>query len=106
MRKLIRVVLTTGGSLALFAGVGWLGLQVKPKPFLPSRQDTQQDSSTAELPPPPTRAGRKEPGGHRGRAALQDPDRRGLGQRRVQLLRARVVPYALRSLLRYSQARV
>src|SRR5215218_1576228 len=51
MRKLIRVVLTTVGSLALFAGVGWLGLQVKPKPFLPSRQNTQQDSSTAELPP-------------------------------------------------------
>jgi hypothetical protein len=51
MRKLIRVVLTTVGSLALLAGVGWLGLQVKPKPFLPSRQNTQQDSSTAELPP-------------------------------------------------------
>src|SRR5215211_1526463 len=51
MRKLIRVVLTTVGSLALLAGVGWLGLQVKPKPILPSRQNTQQDSSTAELPP-------------------------------------------------------
>src|SRR5215208_1505235 len=50
MRKLIRVVLTTVGSLALFAGVGWLGLQVKPKPFLPSRKNTQEDLDTAEIP--------------------------------------------------------
>jgi hypothetical protein len=49
MRKLVRVVLTVVGLLALLAGVGWAGLQVKPKPIPPHPEKTR-DEGTVELP--------------------------------------------------------
>lgn len=49
MRKAARMVLAAAGSLALLVGVGWLGLQVKPKPFPPHPERTPE-LNTTELP--------------------------------------------------------
>ena len=49
MRKLTRAALTVVGLLTLLAGVGWGGMQVKPKPFPPHAEKTR-DEGTVELP--------------------------------------------------------
>jgi hypothetical protein len=49
MRKLTKAALSALGLLALLVSVGWLGLQVKPKPFPPPPQKTR-DEGTVELP--------------------------------------------------------
>jgi hypothetical protein len=50
MRKgLTKTILATGSSLALVAGIGWLGLRVKPAPF-PTHPERTPELSTAHLP--------------------------------------------------------
>ncbi|MEJ7842077.1 MAG: hypothetical protein WKF95_09945 [Rubrobacter sp.] len=55
MRKLTKATLTVVGLLALLAGVGWGGLQVKPKPFPPHPERTSNQGTVelhADLPEP------------------------------------------------------
>ena len=49
MRKSTRVALTVAGLLAVLGGVGWGGLQVKPRPFPPHPERTR-DLGTVTLP--------------------------------------------------------
>ena len=55
MRKLTRAALTVLGLLTLLAGVGWGGLQVKPKPFPPHPERTSNQGTVGlpvDLPEP------------------------------------------------------
>jgi len=45
-----KITVIAAGSAALLAGIGWLGLRVKPQPFPPHPQGTRE-LGTAELPP-------------------------------------------------------
>jgi len=49
MRIVVTVIAATAGVLAMLVGLGWRGLQVKPKPF-PSYQEQTPFLSTVELP--------------------------------------------------------
>lgn len=49
-RAAVRTAVAAAGSVVLLAGLGWLGLQVRPAPFPPHPERTRE-SGTAELPP-------------------------------------------------------
>jgi hypothetical protein len=49
MNLVVKVVITLIGLLAVLAGIGWLGLQVKPKPF-PAYPEQTPALNTVELP--------------------------------------------------------
>ncbi|MCD4739461.1 MAG: hypothetical protein K8R89_09435, partial [Anaerolineae bacterium] len=49
MNPVIKVVITLSGFLAVLASIGWLGLQVQPKPF-PAYPERTPALNTVELP--------------------------------------------------------
>src|SRR5215218_1576227 len=87
-------------------GCGLAGVAGEAQTLLtvPAEYATRLEHSRAS--PPPTRAGRKEPVGHRGRAALQDPDRGGVGQRRAHRRLLLLVRLPHQTVLRYPQVQV